>query len=97
MPPTCCAGFGEQRPDRRFGLVVVALAEARVAHLAVGVDQVVGGPVLVAVGVPGAHVVVLDDRVAQPELRDRVGDVAGVLLERELGRLDADDRQAVLA
>ena len=67
------AGFGEQRADRRFGLGVVALAEGRVAHLAVGVDQVVGRPVLVVVGVPGALVVVLDDGVVDAELLDRVG------------------------
>ena len=77
--------------------VVVALAEVDVADVAVGVDQVLGRPVLVAERVPGAEVVVLDDRVADPVAVDRVVDVAGVLLERELGRVDADDRQPVVA
>ena len=74
--PTSCAGFGEQRADRGFGLRVVALAEGRVADVAAGVDQVVGGPVLVAVGVPGAHFVVLDDGVVDAELPDRVATFA---------------------
>ena len=78
-------------------LVVVALAEVHVADVAVGVDQVLGRPVLVPVGVPGAEVVVLDDRVGDPVAADRVLDVAGVLLERELGRVDADDGQPVIA
>ena len=80
-----------------LGLRVVALAEVRVADLAVGVDQVLGRPVLVAPGIPGAVVVVLRDRVAQVVAGDRVLDVAGVLLEAELGRVDADDRQPAVA
>src|SRR5204862_4777046 len=63
--------------------------------LALGVDEVLRGPDLVAVGVPGTQVVVLDDRVAQPGVVDRGGYVARVLLERELGRVDAHDRQAL--
>ena len=78
-----------------LGLRVAALAEVRVAHVAAGVEQVLGRPVLVAVGVPGRVVVVLRHRVAQPVRADRRGDVAGVVLERELRRVHADDRQAV--
>ena len=83
----------EQAADRRLGLVVVALAEVDVADAALGVDQVLRGPVLVAPGVPGLVLVVLGDRVAQLALRDRVLHVAGVALEGELGRVDADDGQ----
>ena len=68
-----------------------------VADFAFGVDQVLGGPVLVAERAPGAEVVVLDDRIRDRVLLDRVGDVAGVALERELGGVDADDRQAAVA
>src|SRR6202011_388357 len=46
VPAHGVAGFGEQRADRGFGLGVVALAEARVAHLAARVYQVVCRPVL---------------------------------------------------
>ena len=80
------AGLAQQRADRRLGLVVPALAEVRVAHVAAGVDQVLGRPVLVALGVPGRHPVVLGDRVADALAADRGGDVAGVALERELRR-----------
>ena len=76
-------------------LLVVALAELDVADLPLGVDQVLGRPVLVLVRVPGAVVVVLDDRVVDPVGADRLPDVARLLLERELGRLDADDVEAV--
>ena len=89
------AVLGQQAADRVLGLVVVALAEVDVADLAARVDQVLGRPVLVAEGVPGAVVVVLDDRVGEPVLLDRVGDVARVALERELRRVDADDDQPV--
>ena len=74
-----------------------ALAEVRVAHAPAGVDQVLGRPVLVAVRAPGREVVVLCDRVAQPVARDGPLDVAGVSLERELRRVQADDRQPLSA
>ena len=59
--------------------------------LAGGVDQIFGRPVLVAPSIPGAEAVVLDHRIVQPVGVDRLLDVARVLLERELGRLDPDD------
>ena len=89
------AGLVEQLADRRLVLLVVALAELGVADLAVGVDQVLGRPVLVLVGVPGPVAVVLDDRVARARRTGSPADVAGLLLEGELGRLDADDVQPV--
>src|SRR5206468_9189244 len=51
--------------DRQLGRVIAALAELGMADVAPGVDQVLGGPVLVAVGVPGGVVVVLRDRIVQ--------------------------------
>ena len=89
------AGLIEQLAHGGLVLPVVALAELRVAHLPVRVDQVLGRPVLVPVRVPGPVVVVLDDRVADPVGVDRLLDVARLLLERELGRLDADDVEPV--
>src|SRR4051794_36726785 len=87
----------EQRPDGVLGLVVVAFAEVRVAHLAVAVDQVLRRPELVAPGVPGSVVVVLRDRVADLVARDRVAHVRGVLLEAELRRVNADDDETLVA
>ena len=90
-------GLGEQRAYRQLGVAIAALTEVGVAHVAAGVDQVLGGPVLVAVRVPGAVAIVLGDGIAQPVRADRRRDVARVMLERELGRVDADDRQPVPA
>ena len=59
------------------------------------VDQVLGRPVLVLVGVPGRVVVVLHDGVFDAELLDRRGDVRGDVLEGELGRVHADDHEPV--
>ena len=60
--------LGEQRADRVLGLRVVALAELGLADVAARVDQVLGRPVLVPVGVPGAVVVVDRDRVVDAVL-----------------------------
>ncbi|MDQ6779293.1 MAG: hypothetical protein M3071_24405, partial [Actinomycetota bacterium] len=63
--------------------------------LAARVDQVLGRPVLVLVGVPGPVVVVLGDGIADRLGLDRLLTVARLLLEGELRRLDADDLEAV--
>ena len=85
----------EQGPNGPFGLGVVTLAEVRVADVALRVDEVVRRPVLVAPCVPGRQVVVLDDRVGQVVLPDRILDVRRVLLEGELRRVNADDGEAI--
>ena len=87
--------LGQQAPDRPLGLLVGPLAEVHQPHPARAVDQVVGRPVLVVVGGPGAVVVVLGDRVGEAEVPDRALDVRGLLLERELGRVDADHGEPV--
>ena len=61
--PRVRAVVAEQPADQRLGLRVLALAEVRVANVALLVDQVLGRPVLVRVVVPGLVVVVLHDRV----------------------------------
>ena len=96
-PATAAASVAdaEQRPDRLLRLRVAALAEVVVADPALPVDQVLGRPVLVRVVRPGGVLVVLDDRVGDPEPLDRGGDVRGDVLESELGRVDADDHEPV--
>ncbi len=74
-----------------LGFVVVALAELVVAELAGCVEEVVGGPVLVMEGLPDAVVVVHGDGVLDTQVADGFADVGLVLLEGELGRVDADD------
>ena len=89
------AGLPQQRPDVHLGAVVVALAEVRAADLAARVDEVVGRPVLVAPGAPRRELVVLRHGIADPLAPDRARDVACVALEGELGRVHADDDEAV--
>ena len=84
-------GHAEQRADHVLGVVVVAFAEVRVADVALAIGDVVGGPVLVAEGVPDVHLVVDGDRPRHVVALDRVDDVGADVLEVELGRVDADD------
>src|SRR4051812_12459955 len=72
------AGFGQQLPDHLLFLFVFALAEVDVADVAASVDEVLGRPVLVAVGVPGFLFVVLGDGIADAVAFDRFFDVAGL-------------------
>ena len=59
------------------------------------VDEVLGRPVVISYAFQ-VVVVVERDRVATPSSRERRADVGGVL-ERELGRVHADDDEPVLA
>ena len=74
-------------------LGVVALAEVHVAHPSLGIDEVRGRPVLVLVRLPDRVVVVLDHRIAEAVLGDRVAHVRLVALERELRRVHAHDHE----
>ncbi len=80
-----------------LGDVVVALAEMCVADVAVPVDEVLRRPVLVPERRPRAVLAVERDRVADAQPLDRAADVRGHRLERELGRVDANDHEPVLA
>jgi hypothetical protein len=64
-----------------LGHFVVALAEAVVADLPLGVDEVEGRPVVVAEGGPDGVVVVDRDRVGDPQILDGSADVVEVVLE----------------
>ena len=89
------AGLAQEHLQDHLGLLVLALAEVVVADLALGVDEVQGGPVVVVERLPDGEVVVHHDGVADVHLLDGPTDVVEVALEVELGRLDADDRQPV--
>ena len=73
------------------GLRVTPFAYVHVPDVALLVDEVIGRPVVVPVGVPGAVVVVECNRVADAEALDRRTHVAKVVLERKLGCVHADD------
>ena len=90
-------GGAQELADQRLGPGVVALAEVDVPDVALGVDEVVGRPVLVVVGVPGPVVVVDGDRVVDAEGGGLRPDVGDDVLEGELRRVDADDDEAVVA
>src|SRR6185503_9137946 len=78
------AGLGEQLLYHAFRLVVLAFAEVRVADVAVRVDEVVRGPVLIRKRAPDGVVVVDRDGIREAEVGDLVPHVARVFLEREL-------------
>ena len=65
--------------------------------MAAAIDEVVGGPVLVAVRLPGGVAGVQRDRVVDAEPAHRAADVGRVGLEGELRRVDAYDGQAPAA
>ena len=88
--------LAEQSADPRLGRVVLALAEVDVAQVAAPVDQVLRRPVLVLERVPGLVVVVERDRVRDPQSAHGSADVGRHVLERELGRVHAEDDEPVL-
>jgi len=87
----------QQFSDPALGLRVGTLAEVGVADVAFAVDQVLGRPIPVAVGVPGREVVVEAHRVGDLRSADSALHVRGQLFEGELGRVHADDDQAAVA
>ena len=61
------------------------------------VDQIVCRPVVVRVRLPGPVTVVEGDWIADGETFDGCTDVAKIVLECELGRVDAQDDEALRA
>jgi hypothetical protein len=58
------AGLGHQHLEHPLGLLVIAFTEAMVANLALGVDEVQSGPVVVVERLPDGIIVVDSDWVA---------------------------------
>src|SRR5437899_7511921 len=86
----------EQALDRAPGLVVRALSDVAVDELAAAIDEIDGGPVAVAPGVPGRELVVLSDGEADAVATDGLLHVLRVVLFGELRRVHADDGEAAL-
>jgi hypothetical protein len=78
-------------------LLVATFAEVVVADDAVRVDEVQRGPVVVGEGVPDHEVVVERDRVVDRSFLRCAPHAVHLVLERELGRMDADDDQPVVS
>ena len=89
------AGLPKQHLDGHLALLVAALAKVHVSDLPFGVRDVHGRPVVVVEGAPDREVGVERDRIVDSHVIRGPADVVGVPLERELGRVDADDDQAL--
>ena len=92
----CCVRLCEQLLNPSLGLVVLALAEVLVAHLAGGIDEVVGRPVFIVECVPDGVVAVERDGIRDGKLLHGLLHVGHLLLEVELRRVDANDHQAAV-
>jgi hypothetical protein len=91
------AGFVQQRLHDSLRLAVAALAEVVECNRPACVRDVERGPVAVRKGVPDGVVAVDGDGIGDSPFVDGRADAVDVCLERELGRVDADDGEAVLA
>ena len=85
----------QQLLDGALRLQVPPLAEVEVADVAVGVEEVERRPVVVVEAVPHLVLVVDHHRVVDAAGIDCTPDEVDPVLERELGRVDADHDQAV--
>src|SRR5207342_1850216 len=79
--------LGEQFADSRLRLTGPAFTEMVVTDAAVGVGEVVSGPILVLEGSPDRVVAVDGDRVGDAEVADRLADVGGIAFEGEFRRV----------
>ena len=91
------SGLAQQALDDHLALRVAALAEVVVADPALRVGDVDGGPVVVRERLPDRVVAVERDRVVDAQVLRGPADVVDVALERELGRVHADDDQPLVA
>jgi hypothetical protein len=89
------SALGQQHLDDHLRLLVLALAEVVMPDTPLRVGEVEGGPVVVVEGTPYRVVVVYRDRVVDPHVLHGPADVVHVVLERELGRVHADDHQSL--
>ena len=90
------ARLHEQLLDRHLCRRVLALAEMVVPNPTLRVGEVQRRPVVVGEGAPDGVVVVDRDRVVDSEVARLRLDVVQVVLEAELGRVDADDGEPLL-
>ncbi len=90
-------GLAQEHLNRPLALVVRTLAEVVLPDSSLCVGDVHGGPVPVAERPPDAVVAVERDRELDPHRLGGLADVLDVALERELGRVHADDDQSPVA
>ena len=90
------AGLAEQPLDDHLALRVAALAELVVADPPFRVGDVHRGPVVVVEGAPDRKVGVERDRILDAHVLRGPTDVVGIVLERELRGVDANDDQPLI-
>ena len=90
------ARLAQQLAYHRLRLVVVALAVVVVADATLCIGDIQRGPVVVAERPPDQKVIVDRDRERKLQLADRAAHIDRVLLERELGRVNADHHETLL-
>src|SRR6202521_2289833 len=81
----------QEEPNVAFRLVIVALTEMGIPDQPVLVDQILGRPVLVLVGVPRCHLRINGNRPLDAVVRDRLPDVGDALLKVKLGAVHPND------
>ena len=95
MPGPGGSGRGQELLDHHLGLAVLALAEVVMPDLPLRVGEVEGGPVVVIERAPDRIVVIGRDGIVDAHFPHRPADVADVVLDAELGRVDADHHQSL--
>src|SRR5215211_4806273 len=96
LADAAAAGLAQQLLQDHLGLLVLALAEAMVPNLPLGVDEVERRPIAVPERIPDPIVVVDRDRVVDLQVRGGSADVGEVVLEPELGGVDAEHDQPLV-
>lgn len=86
----------QQIADIIFHFGVFAFAKMAIDHLPFAVNQVMGWPIAVAIGVPGGVGVILCHWPCHAEIADGFGDVGRVAFKREFGGVDADDNKPLV-
>ena len=91
-----CAGLCQQLAQFSLGGGVASLADSVVAHLSLGVNQILSRPKGVQVVVPSYIIVVQGHRPGNTVVLGGLKDVGLVLLKLKLRRVDAQDYQPVV-
>src|SRR5918996_4776573 len=85
--------LGHQLLEDPLGPLVFALAKLMMANTSLRIDEIEGRPVLVAESTPDGSVAIDRDGIIHPQVLCGSANVVDVLLEREFGRVHADDHQ----
>src|SRR5437867_4468203 len=91
------SGLAQQLLNDPFALFVLTLPELVVPDSSLRVGDVHSGPVPVAESTPDRIVAVERDRIPDPDVLRGLAHVVDVALERELGRVDANNDEPPVA